>query len=532
MNNEITYSQKAIYCISLIAVIFLISNSCYTFFDQDEAAYAGFARNMVLHGDCLNPHFEWSDVHRKPPLHFWLIALSYKIFGFNEFATRLSSTLSIVACLFVIFFSGRKIFGDKLSFHAILILSSTYLFMALAKVAVTDALLLLLTTICAISIIHVLLYRDIKYAFLCWISFAFALLTKGPPIVIFTLLFVSLLFVFHPLRKNLLKLYPLVFLPLSFVPLLVWGYACYQSEEGKQFIIWMIDWYILKRVSGSVFGQTGPPGTHLLGLFVFFLPFICLIPYAIKTSFVSLYKKENEKNLLLGIWFISAWLLFEFTPSKLPAYVIAAHVPLAFLVGIQFESEVSNRLKNYIQLGFNLLIPIVFIVLVIIVDLKLIPSIIFILIGSVFIYLNIKNFTKASHNPYHVRYLYQSVGLQLAIWLFVVPMMDGFKNITYSVANEASKIADRKIEIVVGNDQNRPPSLFFYLYHHFDTMREAFLISEIKPLYEEPVKRLFILKPSNFEELKQVYPALQYKIVKPKLTLFNQMSTYYLVKNY
>ena len=124
------------------------------------------------------------------------------------------------------------------------------------------------------------------------------------------------------------------------------------------------------------------------------------------------------------------------------------------------------------------------------------------------------------------------MGLQLAIWLFVVPMMDGFKNITYSVANEASKIADRKIEIVVGNDQNRPPSLFFYLYHHFDTMREAFLISEIKPLYEEPVKRLFILKPSNFEELKQVYPALQYKIVKPKLTLFNQMSTYYLVKNY
>ena len=67
---------------------FLLLVGCYTWpiFDQDEAAYAGFAMKMVQSGDWVIPEYYWSDVHRKTPLHFWMIAYSYSIFGMNEWA--------------------------------------------------------------------------------------------------------------------------------------------------------------------------------------------------------------------------------------------------------------------------------------------------------------------------------------------------------------------------------------------------------------------------------------------------------------
>ena len=73
----------------LFTILLFINNDSLALWEQDEAAYAGFAYNMVEREQYLIPDFEWSWPHRKPPLHFWLIASSYKVFGYNEFATRL-----------------------------------------------------------------------------------------------------------------------------------------------------------------------------------------------------------------------------------------------------------------------------------------------------------------------------------------------------------------------------------------------------------------------------------------------------------
>ncbi len=59
----------------LLAILCLLPGLDTTpLWDQDEAAYAGFAHQMLATGDWRLPGFAWSEVHRKPPLHFWLIA--------------------------------------------------------------------------------------------------------------------------------------------------------------------------------------------------------------------------------------------------------------------------------------------------------------------------------------------------------------------------------------------------------------------------------------------------------------------------
>ena len=79
--------------------------------EQDEAAYAGFAYNMLEKDNYVIPDFEWSWPHRKPPFHFWLIAASYSLFGYNEFATRIPSVLAILTSLFLLYFFTKRLYS-------------------------------------------------------------------------------------------------------------------------------------------------------------------------------------------------------------------------------------------------------------------------------------------------------------------------------------------------------------------------------------------------------------------------------------
>ena len=50
-------------------------------------------REMVESGDWLTPRLDYFDYVEKPPLIYWLPALSYKIFGVSEAAARTPPSL-------------------------------------------------------------------------------------------------------------------------------------------------------------------------------------------------------------------------------------------------------------------------------------------------------------------------------------------------------------------------------------------------------------------------------------------------------
>ncbi|MBI4648394.1 MAG: glycosyltransferase family 39 protein [Bacteroidia bacterium] len=202
-----------------LLIILFAGNWSISLWNQDEAAYAGFAKNMLESGNWLIPDFMWSEIHRKPPLHFWLVASSFSLFGINEFALRLTSSLAIFGVYLLVFFQGRKFFGTISVLYAIVVLGTSFLVPALGKIALTDGLLLLFSTLCGFGVLNVLKFRSKLWVAIFWLSFAFALLTKGPPIIIFTSIFGLLAFIFHQQRKNLIIFHPWFFLPLAMLPL-------------------------------------------------------------------------------------------------------------------------------------------------------------------------------------------------------------------------------------------------------------------------------------------------------------------------
>ncbi len=531
-------SKHIVFGLLILLIILLLSNHTVPLWDQDEAAYAGFAKSMVEHGEWVVPDFMWSDIHKKPPLHMWLIATCYKLFGINEFTTRLSSTLSVFFIFVLLIASGKKVFGQSIPFLSVMIVGSSLLVTTLGKIAFTDGLLLLFSTLCALSIIHVVLYKSFKWAVVFWISFALALLVKGPPIIIFTGLFGAILLFFHVKGKNILFLKPWFFFPLSLIPLFIWVYFVYLTG-GEELINWLLDYYILQRVGGAVLGQTGPPGYYLISFIVFFIPFIMFIPGAVYNSFASIIKKRNSILFIVSAWFIAGWLIYELLPSKLPSYAVASHVPLGILIAIEYKKVTLSQKKfRYFNIGF---IAHLILNISLCVGLFIVPSLLNIQHSFVFYVTGILYFNgilfiiylKYKNQYQRMMYLMviNGVVLLLCLWGLVLPALNDLTGSTKRVAEYLEQHVNPETTIVISNKHGKPPSLPFYLEQRFSTIEECYRYPDLLEKINSNRPYALILTKKKADKLKDKMTYIDIKKISSLSTDRLDPKQYYIVLN-
>jgi len=150
-------------------------------YSQTEGQYAGAAREMVEAHHWLLPTNDGAPRLQKPPLLYWLIIISFKVFGINEAAARLPVALSVVASAALIFLIGEKLSDYWRGFIAGLIYLSLCGTFLLARIVMPEPLVSALiagTIFCAIGGYQRRRNRRIWFAGF-WICSAFACLTKG-----------------------------------------------------------------------------------------------------------------------------------------------------------------------------------------------------------------------------------------------------------------------------------------------------------------------------------------------------------------
>lgn len=87
----------------LIATGFLTYNITRPFVDYDEAIYAKVIVDTIKSGDIWSFSFSGHPFLEKPPLYFWSVIASTKIFGFEEWVFRLPSVLASIICLWMVY---------------------------------------------------------------------------------------------------------------------------------------------------------------------------------------------------------------------------------------------------------------------------------------------------------------------------------------------------------------------------------------------------------------------------------------------
>lgn len=83
------------------SVLMVVSLTVRPLMPVDETRYASVAWEMWLRQDFLVPHLNGETYSHKPPLLFWLMQLSWWLFGVNEYSMRLIAPLFSLAALFL-----------------------------------------------------------------------------------------------------------------------------------------------------------------------------------------------------------------------------------------------------------------------------------------------------------------------------------------------------------------------------------------------------------------------------------------------
>jgi 4-amino-4-deoxy-L-arabinose transferase-like glycosyltransferase len=146
----------------------------------DEPRFAALARDMVQTGEWLFPRVGGDLYQDKPPLFFWLLALSYTLFAAFKGWFLIPSFLAAGGVLFLVYDFGRRTVGREAGFAASVLVLCTLQFVLAMRGAQIDPTLCFLTTLSTYALLrHLLLGHGWRWYFLGGFAAGLGVFTKG-----------------------------------------------------------------------------------------------------------------------------------------------------------------------------------------------------------------------------------------------------------------------------------------------------------------------------------------------------------------
>lgn len=166
--------------------------------DDVDAVQAQIARNMLTSGDWVTARLDGVVYLEKPPLIYWLIAASYKVFGVHDWAARIPMALASLAVCWVTAAFGLWAFGGRAGFYAGLCMATCVGLFLFTRILIPDVMLTFTTALAMWAFLRALDEGEVHprlWAFIFASSLGVGLLLK------------SLIAVVFPLAAGLIYLY-------------------------------------------------------------------------------------------------------------------------------------------------------------------------------------------------------------------------------------------------------------------------------------------------------------------------------------
>jgi len=297
--------------------------------DRDEGRYAEAAREMFVSGDWLVPRLFAVPYLEKPPLFYWLTAISYGAVGVNEAGARMVSALSGALGVLATGLFARHVFGGRAGLFAATVLATSGLHLVLARVAITD--MLFAALLGGALIAFYVAETEGRSFLLFWFLAAGATLTKGPvaPVVCALVGCAHLALVerWRVLRSGRFWLG----FPVFLAAVLPWFVAVEVRHPG------FLGFYVYKehllRVAGDEHREP----------FYWYAPWIlaALLPWTIVAAGVlpAMRDRLRERSSagdgarFAATWAAVVFVFFSIPRGKLVPYILPVLPPLAMVVG-------------------------------------------------------------------------------------------------------------------------------------------------------------------------------------------------------
>ncbi len=318
-------------------------------FDWDEINFAESAREMLLTGEWWRVTINFEPFWEKPPLFFWLQALSMRLFGVTEFAARLPNALCGIATLKVLYEIGRQWHGKRFAWLWVFLYAGSFLPHLYFKSAIIDPWFNLFIFLAVYTIFYISEHakkNQIKLGFIGGLLIGLAILTKGPVgLLILGLTFMVWLVHTHFKSVPSLKVIG-VFGATALVVSSVWfGFETIQN--GPWFITEFVE-YQINLFLNPVAGHQQPFFYHFVVVLLGCFPLSALALPAFSNRF-------NGDSFKLSMWmkylFWVVLILFSLVTTKIVHYSSMAYLPLSYLATLAvIQSLEKNRIKNWVRL--------------------------------------------------------------------------------------------------------------------------------------------------------------------------------------
>jgi 4-amino-4-deoxy-L-arabinose transferase-like glycosyltransferase len=293
--------------------------------DPDEPVYAETPKEMILLHDYISPRIYGQVWYDKPPLYYWLVAGSFKVFGVNEFAARFPSAALAVVCVAAVYMAASKLFNERVGLMSGLALASSLEYFYLGKAAVTDITLTFCLTAC------LLCFMEKRY-YLFYIFSALATLAKGPIGFLFPgaiiLIWLTVTRRFGELKHMKIPsgvvLWGVVALP--------WYLAMYHLH-GAAFVNGFIGINNIVRFTTAEHAKTSAWYFFIPVLILGFFPWTALLIQSVRASLKTKGTEDYSNLVFLNSWAALIFVFFSISSTKLVTYILPVFPPLAILVG-------------------------------------------------------------------------------------------------------------------------------------------------------------------------------------------------------
>lgn len=488
--------------------------------DIDASQYASISREMLERKSFLQVYDVGKDYLDKPPLLFWISALSMWLFGVSQWAFRFPSLLFAILSVVATYQLARLFYNQQIArLSAIVLASSQALFLITHDVR-CDTMLMGWVTLSLWQLADWYQTNRKRGLLIATLAIACGMLTKGP---------IALLvpaFAFAPhfiLRREWKPFFKVEYIGvilgvgLLLIPMCVGLYQQYDVQPGKlingipiqsglRFYFWT-----------QSFGRfTGENFFHEMSYFSFlfenmlwsFLPWIVLFSIGLVWSVYQLAKQKftisaGQEWIAPG-GFIVTYLVLSRSQYQLPHYIFVVF-PLAAIVTAHFIFQLLHtpgyqKFSRWVTAFHSMLYAVLWIVLIGLLfwAFPTLPFWVKVLSAIGLVVYIVLLFTWPKSPPLMMLAVYTSVGVNIFLSTAFYPNV-----LQYQMGNDAAnfiqsaQLPKEKI-MVFGPDAGR--SLYFYSKYIFPNTHDW------KKL---PPGKLVITVMDSVPVLQQHYPGLQ-----------------------
>jgi len=341
----------------------------------DAKIYASISRDIAETGTWMEIYHKGGDYLDKPPLLFWLSAISYKIFGFSPFAYKLPSFLFTLLGVFSTYKLGELLYNKTVGKLASFFYYSCFVIVIINQDVRTDTILTGIVVFSIWQLIKYLKHKTISSFILGFVGIGLAMLAKGPLGLMIPVLALGTEFIIKKQWSNIFRWEWLLGLAIVALVLFPMAYGLYtqfdaqrpdktfnlasgkvvQDFSGLKFYFW-------EQSFGRVFGGNSEGWKNDAGPFFFVHNFLwSFLPWTIigvLALFVKL--KNNFKNVSSNEWFTLGGIILPFiamsmSSFKLPHYIIPIF-PFWFILTANYFVHLNEKALKKINIA-QLIIP-------------------------------------------------------------------------------------------------------------------------------------------------------------------------------